>query len=350
MIKKTLLLLFTLCFFTVQSQNSKKPNIIMMIGDGMGLSQISSGMYSNNNYTSLERSKYVGLIKTHSSNRLITDSAAAGTAMSSGVKTKNTVVGMDDNYKPVKNILEICKDLGYSTGIVVTSTIVHATPASYYSKVKSRYQYEDISSQLAQSDINFFVGGGEKYFNDRSDNRNLFTEMEDYFFATSIETYKNNNSDKIGYLTSYDDPTEKHKGREPSLPNLVEATIKKLENLDKPFFLLIEGAQIDWASHDNDPEHMISEMIEFDNTIKKVFDFIENDGNTLVVITADHETGGVAITGGDLLKSKVKNKYVSGSHTATMVPVFSSGYKAHNFKGVYDNTEIFNKLFEIVNQ
>ena len=100
MIKKTLLLLFTLCFFTAQSQSSKKPNIIMMIGDGMGLSQISSGMYSNNNYTSLERSKYVGLIKTHSSNRLITDSAAAGTAMSSGVKTKNTVVGMDDNYKP----------------------------------------------------------------------------------------------------------------------------------------------------------------------------------------------------------------------------------------------------------
>ena len=270
--------------------------------------------------------------------------------MSSGIKTKNTVVGMDDNYKPVKNILEICKDFGYSTGIVVTSTIVHATPASYYSKVKSRYQYEDISSQLAKSGINFFVGGGERYFNDRADNRNLFTEMEDYYFATSLETYENSNSDKIGYLTSYDDPTEKHFGREPSLPSLVEATIKKLEDLDKPFFLLIEGSQIDWGSHDNDPEHMISEMIEFDNTIKTVFDFIDNDGNTLVVITADHETGGTAITGGDLSKSKVKNEYVSGSHTATMVPVFSSGYKAHNFKGVYDNTEIFNKLFEIVDQ
>ena len=162
MIKKTLFLLITLSCFTVQSQNSKKPNIIMMIGDGMGLSQISSGMYSNNNYTSLERSKYVGLIKTHSSSNLITDSAAAGTAMSSGVKTKNRVVGMDDNYKPVKSILEVCKDLGYSTGIIVTSTIVHATPASYYSKVKSRYQYEDIASQLAKSGINFFVGGGER--------------------------------------------------------------------------------------------------------------------------------------------------------------------------------------------
>ena len=348
MIKKTLFLLVTLSCFTVQSQNSKKPNIIMMLGDGMGISQISSGMYSNNNYTSLERSKYVGLIKTHSSSNLITDSAAAGTAMSSGVKTKNRVVGMDDNYKPVKSILEICMDLGYSTGIIVTSTIVHATPASYYAKVKNRYQYENIASQLAKSGINFFVGGGERYFNDRSDNRNLIAEMEDYFFATSIDTYKNNNSNKIGYLTSYDDPIEKHKGREPSLPILVESTIQKLENLDKPFFLLIESAQIDWAAHDNDPMHMNSEMIEFDNTIKTVFDFIDKDDNTLVVITADHETGGAAITGGNLLKSKVKNNYVSGDHTATMVPVFSFGYKAQNFKGVYDNTEIFDKLRTII--
>ena len=348
MIKKTLFLLVTLSCFTVQSQNSKKPNIIMMLGDGMGISQISSGMYSNNNYTSLERSKYVGLIKTHSSDKLITDSAAAGTAMSSGVKTKNRVVGMDDNYKPVKSILEICMDLGYSTGIIVTSTIVHATPASYYAKVKNRYQYENIASQLAKSGINFFVGGGERYFNDRSDNRNLIAEMEDYFFATSIDTYKNNNSNKIGYLTSYDDPIEKHKGREPSLPILVESTIQKLENLDKPFFLLIESAQIDWAAHDNDPMHMNSEMIEFDNTIKTVFDFIDKDDNTLVVITADHETGGAAITGGNLLKSKVKNNYVSGGHTATMVPVFSSGYEAQNFKGVYDNTEIFDKLRTII--
>ena len=93
---------------------------------------------------------------------------------------------------------------------------------------------------------------------------------------------------------------------------------------------------------------MNSEMIEFDNTIKTVFDFIDKDDNTLVVITADHETGGAAITGGNLLKSKVKNNYVSGDHTATMVPVFSSGYKAQNFKGVYDNTEIFDKLMTII--
>ena len=105
----------------------------------MGLSAISSGMYSNNNYTSLERSEYVGLVKTHSLDNLVTDPAASATAMSSGVKTYNRTVGLDKNLNSVKSILEICRDKGYMTAIIATSTIVHATPASYYSKVKSRY-------------------------------------------------------------------------------------------------------------------------------------------------------------------------------------------------------------------
>ena len=161
MFRKIILMIVFLSPLYSFSQESKPPNIIMMIGDGMGLSQISSGMYSNNNYTSFERSQHVGLIKTHSFDNLDTDSAAAGTAMSSGVKTYNRVVGMDENFNPVKSILEICRDRGYMTAIIATSTIVHATPAAYYSKVKSRYEYEEIASQLSKSNINFFVGGGD---------------------------------------------------------------------------------------------------------------------------------------------------------------------------------------------
>ena len=150
MIKKLLLLLITLFCFTVQSQNSKRPNIIMMIGDGMGISQISSSMYSNNNYTPLERSEFIGLIKTHSLDDLVTDSAASGTALASGVKTYNGVLGLDQNYNSVKTILEICRDKGYMTAIIVTSTIVHATPAAYYSKSKSRYEYYKIADELSK--------------------------------------------------------------------------------------------------------------------------------------------------------------------------------------------------------
>ncbi|MDA9041680.1 alkaline phosphatase [Flavobacteriaceae bacterium] len=330
------------------SQESKLPNIIMMIGDGMGLSQISSGMYSNNNYTSLERSHHIGLIKTHAFDDLVTDSAAAGTAMSSGVKTYNGVVGMDVNYSPVKSILEISRDKGYITAIIATSTIVHATPASYYSKVKSRYDYDEIASQLSKSNINFFVGGGEKYFNDRRDKRNLMNEMDDYLFANSLENFIKINSNKIGFLTDYDEPIGKHEGRKPSLEDIVQATVQKLSSFNKPFFLLVEGSQIDWGAHDNDSEHMISEMLEFDRTVGRVFNFADKDKNTIVVITADHETGGLSIIDGNLEDSKVVNKYVSDSHTATMVPIFSFGPYSSLFKGIYDNTEIFDKLEAII--
>ena len=330
------------------NQEPKLPNIIMMIGDGMGLSQISSGMYSNNNYTSLERSHHIGLIKTHSLDDLVTDSAASGTAMSSGVKTYNRVVGLDKNFSPVNSILEISIDKGYMTAIIATSTIVHATPASYYSKVKSRYDYEEIASQLSKSNINFFVGGGEKYFNDRRDKRNLMNEMDDYLFANSLENFIKINSNKIGFLTDYDEPIGKHEGRKPSLEDIVQATVQKLSSFNKPFFLLVEGSQIDWGGHDNDSEHMISEMLEFDRTVGKVFNFADKDKNTIVVITADHETGGLSIIDGNLEDSKVVNKYVSDSHTATMVPIFSFGPYSSLFKGIYDNTEIFDKLEAII--
>ena len=348
MFRKIIFMIVFLSSLYSFSQESKPPNIIMMIGDGMGLSQISSGMYSNNNYTSFERSQHVGLIKTHSFDNLVTDSAAAGTAMSSGVKTYNRVVGMDEKYSPVKTILEICRDKGYMTAIIATSTIVHATPASYYSKVKSRYEYDEIASQLSKSNINFFVGGGEKFFNDRRDKRNLMNEMNDYVFANSIESFKKINSNKIGFLTSYDSPLGKHEGRKPSLEDIVQVTIQKLTSFNKPFFLLVEGSQIDWGGHDNDSEHMISEMLEFDRTVEKVFDFANIDKNTTVIITADHETGGVAIIDGNIEDSKVVNKYVSKDHTATMVPIFSFGPYSSLFSGVYDNTEIFDKLEAII--
>jgi len=348
MYKKLILFLILCSSVNIFGQDSKPPNIIMMIGDGMGLSTISSGMYSNNNYTALEGSEYVGLIKTHSLDDLVTDSAASATAMSSGVKTNNKVIGLDSKGNLVETILEMSIDLGYSTAIVVTSSIVHATPASYYAHIDNRYKYDEIADHLSKSKIDFFIGGGEKYFNNRSDKRNLISEMNQYFFAKNIDQYKKSNSNKIGFLTADDEPIEKYKNREPSLDKAVEITIQKLTDLKKPFFLLIEGSQIDWGSHDNSQKHMISEFIEFDKTIENVLDYAKKDKNTLVVITADHETGGVAIVDGSLENSMVKNKYVSGSHTATMVPVFSFGKHSSLFKGIYDNTKIFDKLESII--
>ena len=342
---RELTIIFILCSsINIFGQDSKPPNIIMMIGDGMGLSAISSGMYSNNNYTSLERTEYVGLLKTHSLDNLVTDSAASGTAMSSGVKTYNRTVGLDGSLSSVKSILAICRDRGYMTAIIATSTIVHATPASYYSKVKSRYQYDEIASQLSKSNINFFVGGGEKYFNDRLDGRNLINEMDDYFFANSLESFKNINSNKIGYLTYYDEPVGKHEGREPSLEDIAQITIQKLKSFDNPFFLLVEGSQIDWGGHDNDADYLISELIDFDNTIGVVLDFAESNKETLVIVTADHETGGFTLGQENGDYNKIKPVFSTTGHSATMVPVFASGPSAGLFGSIYENTAIYDKM------
>lgn len=156
--KKSFLLLLLSTFSFLQSQET--PNIIIMIGDGMGLTQITAGMYSNNNTIALEDFEFIGLSKTHALGQLVTDSAASGTAMACGIKTYNGVIGIDKNNAHQPSILELSQKKGYSTGLVVTSSVVHATPASFYAKVPSRKLYEDIALQLSQHSLDLIIGGG----------------------------------------------------------------------------------------------------------------------------------------------------------------------------------------------
>jgi len=374
--KNIILALFFVISFNIYSQESESPNIILMIGDGMGLTQISSGMYSNNNSTALENFQYVGLSKTHSYDNLVTDSAAAGTAMSSGEKTQNKVLGLDYEGNPIKSILSICQNKGYSSALVATSNILHATPAAFFANIDYRYNYEPIAVQMTKSGVNYFVGGGEKYFNSREDKRNLINEMteNDYEIVYNISDFEKSKSNYLGFFTakdepyyfykgvnySYreydeddyneDEPLEDFTGRESYLARSAKATLGKLDEMGKPFFIMIEGSQIDWGGHDNDQKYMVSQFLEFNDAIEVVLDFAKKDKNTIVVVTADHETGGAAIVRGKLSNSSIKNRFATTNHTASMVPVFSYGPKAHLFKGIYENTEIFNKLLSIVNK
>jgi len=333
--------------FLASQQNP--PNIILMIGDGMGLSQISTGMYANGNKTVLEEFEYVGLSKTHSSNYLVTDSAASATAMASGVKTFNQAVGVDEDYKKTKSILEICKEKDFNVGLVVTSEIVHATPACFYANNKSRYDYEDIALQLSEHSVDLFVGGGEDYFNKRKDKRNLLEEMSGYTFVNSLEEFNKTTSKKIGFFTYPGKPPPKNLGREPSLESLTEISLNKISK-DKSFFIMVEGSQIDWGGHDNSLNYVLSEFKEFDLAIAKALEFAKADGNTLVIVTADHETGGLSLSGGNVNKSRVRADFNSGSHTGTMVPVFSYGPYSNLFRGIYDNTAIFDKMLTAINE
>ncbi len=336
--------------FSDAQEKSDPPNIILMIGDGMGLSQISASMYTYGNITNLEKFTTIGLIKTHSANSLITDSAASGTAMACGVKTINGSVGVDEHGSKLKSILEYSKEKGYKTGLVATSSIVHATPASFYANVSSRSNYESIALQLSQTDIvDYFIGGGLSFFNRRSDGKNLIEEMTTYDIAPSYSKFNNSEGSKIGLFIGKEEPTSVKNGRV-SLSKSVNAVLGQLEQDQDPFFLMVEGSQIDWAGHASDIDYLTSEFHDFDIAIQAVLDYSEEHPNTLIIVTADHETGGLALVKGNIKTFKPEVNFSTGGHTATMVPLFAIGPHSQKFSGIYDNTEIFKKLLNIISK
>ena len=337
-----------LCTFGVAQQDS--PNIILMIGDGMGLTQISAGMYANNNSTALEGFEYIGLSKTHAYDQFITDSAASGTAMATGVKTYNGVLGIDSKNVLHKSILEICQEKGYKTALIATSSIAHATPASFYAKIDSRRKYEEIALQLSQQDVDLFIGGGKMFFNKRDDKRDLLEEMTQYEFVKDLDQLRESKSEKIGYLTYKEEPPKKIDGRKPALEDITSSSLEKMESFGKPFFMMIEGSQIDWGGHANEMDYVLSEFEEFNTTIHRVLEFAKANGNTLVIVTADHETGGLTLSGGSVQRGISKGTFSTKGHSATMVPVFSYGPRAELFKGIYENTAIFDKMLESVSK
>lgn len=347
--KKILIYLLTISFIPLFGQDNVQKNIILIIGDGMGVPQITAGMYKLKNQTALENFPIIGLSKTHSSNALVTDSAAAGTAIACGEKTANGTVGISMRNQKLTSILELSKQKGYKTGIIATSTIVHATPAAFYANVLSRNQYEDIALQLSDSDVDYFIGGGRKFFLNRKDKRNLLKEMTSYDIVNSIKKFDESKSDKIAYLTSSEDPYPIRNGRIPNLSDAVEKMLPKLSNNDNPYFLLIEASQIDWGGHKNDIDYVLTEFIDMDKAINKVIEFTKNDKNTIVIVTGDHETGGLAITSGRIRNFQIKTEFSTIGHSAVMIPVFAKGAHSEIFSGIYDNTEIFKKMFFVLN-
>jgi len=324
------------------------PNIILMIGDGTGLAQITAGMYANGNKTHLESFEVIGLAKTHSSNSLVTDSAASGTAMACGVKTYNGVIGIGTDNKNKASILTLSKKKGYKTGLIATSSIVHATPASFYANVVSRRQYEDIAFQMSNSDVDFFIGGGKKHFDRRKDGRNLLKEMEGWKFTTSLNAFNKSTSAKVGYFTNDDEPVRIVEGRTPELKDGISSMFNKLTEKESPFFLMVEGSQIDWGGHANDLRYIITEYKDFDDAIGKAVAFVKENSNTLLIVTADHETGGLGISSGNIKNFNPKGGFVTGGHTASMVPVFAMGVGEETFGGIYENTAIFDKMLAVL--
>jgi len=351
--KKSLLFacLVACLFFSVQalSAQRKPKNVIFLIGDGLGLSQIYAGMIANGNKLNLERCTHSGFSKTYSSDNFTTDSGAGGTALACGVKTKNGMIGMSPDSLPIQSILELSKQNKLATGIVTTCAVTHATPACYIAHEVNRNMYDEIAADYVNSNVDVFIGGGLKYFEDRNDGRNLTNELKgkNYQIAYNLQDVKAVKTGKLAGLL-YDDQNPSMPERGTMLPDATMSAIQILSTNKKGFFLIIEGSQIDWAGHDNNTGQLIKEVLDFDETVGQVLDFAQKDKNTLVIVTADHETGGFTVLDGKFGSKDMKAMFNSKNHTGVPVPVFSYGPGADNFCGIMENTSFKAKLEKLL--
>ena len=336
---------------------SSVKNVIFCIGDGMGSGQISIARLSTcgaDGRLYMEKMPVAGVVMTHSADKTITDSAAAGTALACGFKTSNGTIGMGPSGECFETILEAAKSNGKATGLVVTSTISHATPAAFASHVTSRGVEAEIAGQLLGNKVNVLLGGGKKFFapngsggSARKDGRDLIAEAKSagYSFVESREELEKADSKyllglfEMGGLTT-EEP-------EPTLAEMTAKAIKILNSDGDGFFLMVEGSQIDWACHENDAEYAIRQTLLFDMAVKAAIDFAVKDGQTLVIVTADHETGGLTITGGNLGGGKININWSAKGHSNMPVPLFAYGPGAEKFNGVFDNTDVPKKIANV---
>lgn len=321
---------------------SRPLNVILLIGDGMGLAQISAAAVLNGGL-SLDMFRIIGLLRTSSASDYITDSAAGATAFSCGVKTYNGAVGLNNDTTHVTGLLEIAEQKGMSTGLVATCSITHATPASFYAHQSDREMHNQIAGDFYGKGIDFAAGGGKPYFSIEK------LRQEGYFIHTgSMDPAASFQSGKVCWF--YSDSTEIPfaSQRDNWLLRASSAAIGNLKANKKGFFLMIEGSQIDWGGHENNIDYTMSELLDFDKTIQMVLDFAKADGNTLVIVTADHETGGLSLTGGNLLNRTVQVKHATTHHTGIMVPVYAFGPGADFFSGTQENTDVFRHIRDLL--
>ncbi|MCZ2473724.1 alkaline phosphatase [Aquirufa ecclesiirivi] len=334
---------------TAFGQNStiKYPkNIIFLIGDGMGVSQIYAGLTANKGHLALERIRHIGFHKNQASDNYVTDSAAGATAFSTGKKTYNGAIGVDATQTPQVTLLELAEKKGMATGLVSTADITDATPAAFIAHQIKRNMHDEIAKDFLKTDVDIVVGGGRKSFDQRKDGQNLLDSLKSKKYQV-VESLAEMNAMKQGkfiYLYAPGDPIKMSEGRGDILLDATNKSMELLSKNKKGFFVMIEGGQIDWGGHANDTNYAVSEMVDFNKSIEAALNFAEKDKETLVLITADHETGGMALLGGDMTTGEVKASFITKGHTGQMVPVFAYGPGSEAFQGIYQNTAIFDKL------
>ncbi|MCF8362605.1 MAG: alkaline phosphatase [Prolixibacteraceae bacterium] len=333
-------------YYKETTSNKKPKNVILLIGDGMGVNQIYAGITANLGEMYIQNFKKIGFQTTYSANNYTTDSAASGTALSTGNKTYNGAIGVDTDTVAIENIREKFEKQGMATGVVSSSSITHATPAAFVAHQPQRSMYEAIAADFLETNIDVFIGGGYKHFTDRKDSKNLVDELKKkgYQVETEMKKIAKTKKGKLAGLVSSEHPTTIEDGRGDMLIKATETAINILDNDPDGFFLMVEGSQIDWAGHQHNTSYLVTETHDFDKTVGKALAFAAKNKETLVIVTSDHETGGFAINNGNIKTGEVLGEYTTGGHTGVMMPVFAFGPGSDEFTGFYDNTDIPKKI------
>ncbi len=330
---------------------SEVRSVIVLIGDGMGLAELSYTDVRSETPLFMDRAEIIGLVRTHSATHRVTDSAAAATAFACGVKSRNGVIGMDENLNRVESILERAEREGLSTGVVATYSVTHATPAGYLAHNPSRNNAEAIAKDVVASGVDLFIAGGRMFFEQRSDSLNLSSTLRSkgYNIVYDMDGVKRHSRGRLAAMLGDNALPSMLEGRGDMLPRSTEKAIEVLSTLageeGSGFFLMVEGSQIDGMGHANNAEGILTETLDFDQAVQVAFDYADSHPATLVLVFADHETGGLTLPAND---KDVEARFSTDNHTGIMVPIFAYGAGAKEFAGVMDNTEIPRRIADLL--
>lgn len=342
-------------------------NFIVFLGDGVGTAYWTAARLAQGELA-VEQMSVAGLTDTRSSDSDVTDSAAGATVYAAGVRTYNGAIGVGDRCRelfaadsaavmrdpaacdPLETVFDIAFEHGMSTGLVATSSLTHASPASFGAKVPYRRMQAEIATQLAARPIDVLLGGGRGFFDGdlRADGQDLLTPLcaasTCVGTAEELAAYRADGRRLVGLFAN--DGMPMAAGRTPSLPEMTRAALTRLDGAEHGFFLFVEGSQPDWRGHDNRPlELVVAEMLDHDAAIGVGLDFARQNGETLVLVVSDHETGGLSLVRED---GEIAARYTTGGHTGEMTPHFAFGPGAERFGGIQQNDRIGQMLKDLV--
>lgn len=337
---------------TEPAQDAEIRNLIVLIGDGMGLEHVSCAWTLNHGKLNLDNMSHTGISRTYCTDHLITDSGAGGTALAAGQKTAYSHVGTAPDTTDLYSILVKAQQLGKKTGVAVTCHFADATPCDYCCHNEYRYNQEDLIADYAECGVDYLAGGGLDWFTDvrRTDGRDITAEMAaaGYTVALTEAELMGAELPVIGILSPDNLPVALERG------DLFRRMVGRgLETLsaaagEKGFVMMIEGSCIDDWCHENQIDRAMEELLDFDRTLGDVLAWAEKDGHTLVVVTADHNTGALTLQDGDLATGEIGVAFGSDSHNGIAVPIYAWGPGSRRFTGIRENAEWGKLMMELV--